>query len=110
MLIMLIFLMSVNVKLLSLPVEDFFISPIEGSLCCSLAHVLIFASGADHIPLLGYENSPTLEFVHNETKVLPTASTCDVQLRLPTTHGNNYQKFKEMMMMAILGHDGFGGI
>ena len=76
-------------------------------MCCSLADVLIFASGADHVPLLGYVKSPTLVFVHDKGRVLPTASTCDVQLRLPTIHGNNYQKFK---VLGILDHDGFGGV
>ena len=77
---------------------------------CSLADVLVFTSGADHIPLLGFQKPPILTFVHNKTRVLPTASTCDVELRLPTVHGGNYEKFKEMMVMAICGHNGFGGI
>ena len=77
---------------------------------CSLADLLIFASGANQMPLLGFEKPPTIIFVHNKTRILPTASTCDVELRLPTTHGKDYQKFKEVMVMALGGNDGFGGV
>ena len=78
---------------------------LEGDPSCSLTDLLVFVSGADHVPPLGFEKSPNVV-----CRCLPTASTCDIQLRLPTIHGSNYQRFKEMMVMALKSHDGFGGI
>ena len=37
-------------------------------------------SGADRIPPLGFDKSPTVVFVQNEARILPTASTCDLTL------------------------------
>ena len=63
---------------------------LEGDPSCSLTD-LVFVSGADHVPPLGFEKSPNVVFIHTEGRCLPTASTCDIQLRLPTSHGSNYQ-------------------
>ena len=82
----------------------------EQDIGCSLEDLLIFVTGADRIPPLGFDKSPTVVFVQNEARILPTASTCDLTLRLPTAHGANYNRFKEMMVMALKGHDGFGGV
>ena len=84
---------------------------LEGdSTSCSLKDLLVFVSGADRIPPLGFGKSPSIVFVHTEGRILPTASTCEIQLRLPTAHGSDYQRFKEMMIMALKSHDGFGGV
>lgn len=74
----------------------------EKSAPCSLEDVLIFASGADLVPLLGYTKPPTIVFVQARDRILPISSTRDVHLRLPTVHGSNYQKFQEIMVMAVL--------
>jgi hypothetical protein len=79
---------------------------LEGDPSCSLTD-LVYVSGADHVPPLGFKN---IVFIHTEGRCLPTASACDIQLRLPTIHGSNYQRFKEMMVMALKSHDGFGGV
>lgn len=57
---------------------------------CSLEDVLVF-SGAARILHLGFEKHPM--FTHNHGGQLATASTCDLQLHIPTIHGNNYPKF-----------------
>ena len=49
-------------------------------------------------------------FFYMILKADPTASTCSIQLRLPITHGDKYQSFKEDFLLAIVGNDGFGGI
>ena len=41
---------------------------------------------------------------------LASASTCDLQLRIPTVHGMNYEDFKEGLILSIKGNDGFGGV
>ena len=40
--------------------------------------------------------------------MLPTASTCALELVLPTAHYNNYEDFKNFMCQGIRDHGGFG--
>ena len=77
---------------------------------CNLENILSFCSGADNIPPAGFPKEPSLVFDHAKAAILPTASTCDIALRLPTVHGREYWKFKECMLLGIKGHDGFGGV
>ena len=67
--------------------------------------VLIFLSGSAVVPPLGFDKSPSIVFNHKGP--LATASTCDLQLRLPIIH-RTYSDFKEAMLLSIKGHDGFG--
>ena len=78
----------------------------DGDVDCSLEDILVFLSGTDVIPLLGFDKLPTVSF---NLGVLATSSTCDVQLWLPTGH-NNYTAFKDAMLLSIKGNDGFGGV
>lgn len=73
---------------------------------CTTADVLVFCSGSSSIPPLGFDNTPTIAF-NTDGGILATASTCDVQLRIPVVH-NSYDSFKEAMVLSIKGHDGFG--
>jgi len=76
---------------------------------CTLEDILIFISGACRIPPGGFGKQCSLEFLHSASALLPTSSTCEVVLRLPTCH-SNYSTFKEMMMLGVKGHDGFGRV
>lgn len=58
----------------------------------------------DVIPPYGY-SAVTLNF--NNDDVYPTASTCAVQLTIPTRH-KDYGTFKEHMKVALLMNGGFG--
>ena len=70
-----------------------------------LEKILSFFTGADSIPPLGYE-SVTLNF--NNEIVYPAASTCAIELTLPTMH-KDYSVFKEHMHLALTTmHGGFG--
>ena len=82
---------------------------IDEDIACTLEDVLVFFSGASCVPPLGFDSNPTLVFLHSKTATLPTASTCDLQLRLPATY-NEYHKFKEAMVLGLKGHNGFGGV
>ena len=64
-----------------------------------------FCSSANTIPVCGFDSYPSLSF--DSTAVLPTALTCEVDLHIPSKY-NNYDKFKEAMLLAIKGHSGFG--
>ena len=57
---------------------------------CTLQDVLIFFTGASAIPVLGFEVRPKLVFLEGPSERLPTASTCELHLRIPTAHGDNF--------------------
>lgn len=61
------------------------------------------------VPPLGFENKPSIVWLYGSTAKFATASTCDVQLRLPTCHGEDYAAFKEALIMSLKDNDGFGG-
>lgn len=75
---------------------------------CSLQDVLVFYTGADTVPVLGYEKQPKQYFLESPADILPTASTCDLHLWIPTAHKDNFTAFKDWMELGILGHCGFG--
>ena len=60
----------------------------------SVGTVLPFFTGADTIPPLGY-TSAVLNF-----NQYPTASTCAVELTLPTKH-TQYEQFKKQLDVAL---------
>ena len=70
----------------------------------SLKMVLAFFTGANTIPPLGYKSS-TLNF--NANNHYPTASTCAIQLTLPSKY-QEYEEFKKQMDTAFSVHGGFG--
>ena len=77
---------------------------IDGIIDCEVADVLKFCSGADSIPSCGFDDVfPQLCF--DSSAALPTASTCDIQLRLPSKY-ISYNKFKEAMLLGVKDHDG----
>ena len=78
-----------------------------GSLDVTLESVMVFATGCDNVPLLGFERQPRLEFSVNER--LPTASTCSPTLRLPLNIEGSAQ-FTENMCFAITCSFGFGQV
>lgn len=83
---------------------------VEGEVECTVEDVMAFFSAASQVPPLGFDKDPTITFNHAGNTVLATASTCDLQLRLPTIHGSIYEDFKEALILSIKGNDGFGGV
>jgi len=56
----------------------------------TLEKVLIFTTGVDEEPVLGFELHPSLVFVdEDENRFLPTSSTCINQLKLPVGSSSN---------------------
>ena len=76
----------------------------DGEAQASLRHVLIFSTGADSPPPIGFENQPTIEFIDGE---LPKSNTCVPTLYLPLEI-NEYEKFKAQMDFGILNSPRFG--
>ena len=82
----------------------------DGDCDCTLEEILVFFTGADKIPPLGFEKLPRLLFLEGcPEKILPTASTCAIELRIPTYH-SDFDSFKSFMILGIQNHDGFGTV
>uniref|UniRef100_A0A3P8S6Z3 HECT domain-containing protein n=1 Tax=Amphiprion percula TaxID=161767 RepID=A0A3P8S6Z3_AMPPE len=67
-------------------------------------HILVFFTGCDSIPALGFSPKPSLEFINHSR--FPVANTCDNILRIPL-HAS-YTAFKHDMDFAIRNSPGFG--
>ena len=63
--------------------------------------MLIFFSGADRVPPLVFDQEPHVTFLHDQSAKFCTSSTCDLQLRLPCTHMEDYGAFKDAMVMSL---------
>lgn len=74
----------------------------------SLEDIMIFYSGTDKMPPLGFLHKLTLEF--NNDNIYPTASTCTLTLVLPTKYYMDYDSFKNSMYVGLKYHGGFGTI
>lgn len=70
----------------------------------TLQDVLVFVTGTDEPPPLGFESALVIEFTDGR---FPTANTCGLKLRLPLQHAE-YEMFKEAMDFAILNSPCFG--
>ena len=81
-----------------------------GEVSCTLDDVLVFFSGADRVPPLGFEKQPSVTFLHDTRSKFATASTCSLELRLPTQYGSHFDKFREAMIMSLMDNDGFGRV
>ena len=61
------------------------------------------------MPPMGFHTKPTVQFLHDPQAILPTASTCSLELRLPTCY-RLQEDFSDRMLLGVLGNDGFGGV
>lgn len=68
--------------------------------------ILVFFTGAESVPLLGFKDPFLLRFLHGEDQKLATASTCDLILRIPTCH-KTYERFKEYFIQSLLETENF---
>lgn len=71
----------------------------------SLEEVLVFVTGSDKIPALGFSPAPSVEFLHDDHK-FPIANTCENIIRLPLK--SKYEYFKKDMDFGIKNSHGFG--
>jgi len=66
-------------------------------------YILIFFTGADRIPPLGFDGTATLTFTPG---VLATSSTCGLVMNLPYCH-ETYETFKSFMIESLISNGGF---
>lgn len=78
----------------------------DGQFEISLEQLLVFASGADRVPALGFSLEPTLDFIHERGRKYPEANTCIVNLKLPI-HAT-YGQFTKFMCEGIIQAPTFG--
>ena len=74
----------------------------------TLEDVMVFFSGAEKPPPLGFPKKPTLDF--SSTNMYPTSSTCTLMFMLPTKYGTDYEAFKKAMTIGLKCHGGFGNM
>ena len=68
----------------------------ENKTGCRVEDILVFFTGANTVPPLGLDKKMKVTFLEQEKyRTLCTASTCDLDLRLLTCHGEDYQSFKK---------------
>ena len=81
----------------------------EGVVDFNFEDLLIFLTGADCLPPLGFPNRCTIDFYDQEpgVKRLPFASTCSLSLSLPRGMDSETE-FRELMCLALRGSLGFG--
>lgn len=66
--------------------------------------ILSFFTGCKEVPPLGLPHPAKLNF--NSITPFPTASTCAIELTLPTKY-NTEEEFESSMNTAFLQHGGF---
>ena len=55
---------------------------------------------------MGFPRDPVLRV--NASDLYPTASTCAIELILPTQYSDDYESFRNAMNVGLTCHDGFG--
>ena len=79
----------------------------ESTVEVTLQDVLVFFTGCDCKPTGFYNQIPKLTFLRGSNDTLATATTCELNLRLPVCY-TDYDQFKERMTLSFKGHGGFG--
>ena len=69
----------------------------------SLEEIMIFFSGAEAVPPLGFSRKARLYY--SEHIIYPESSTCGLTLTLPTRHAD-YSSFKSAMIFGMRYEDG----
>lgn len=72
----------------------------------TLQDIIIFATGATHVPPLGFPQQPQILFIHDNDSIFPRANTCSLELSIPTVH-KNYDDFKRNMNFGIANANDF---
>ena len=71
----------------------------------ALEDILVFATGANRVPPMGFPKKVTVQF--DKSSIFPTASTCALEMYLPIQWAT-YEEFKGGMIEGIVSGAGFG--
>ena len=72
----------------------------EHDITLRLEDILVFITGADCVPPMGFKTAPGIHFSHSSLK-LALASTRAPSITLPTCH-NSYEDSKMLWLKALL--------
>ena len=75
----------------------------DGCTGVKLADLLVFFSGCEKEPVLGFDHRPELCFREGN---LATTSTCAPSLSIPYQHAS-YDDFKHYMSLSLQNYEGF---
>ncbi|KAK0133392.1 G2/M phase-specific E3 ubiquitin-protein ligase [Merluccius polli] len=91
--------------------DDWLIKVEEGEVDATFEDLLVFVTGADHPPALGFPSKCQVHFFSQEpgTRRLPYASTCALFLYLPRGVREE-EDFADLMSTALVGSLGFGKV
>lgn len=68
------------------------------------SHMLMFSTGAAMVPVIGFEPTPSICFVHDDTKCIPSAQTCSNKLYLYVNEGTvNYCTHRHLLTALMNG-------
>ena len=76
----------------------------------SPAHILAYATGANRVPAAGFSNQPKIRFIHDDTKVHPTANTCSCELGLMVNERTITDQFHTTLTVALMNGTVFSTI
>lgn len=66
------------------------------------SHMLLFATGATNIPTVGFDPKPTISFVHDEAKNIPSAHTCSNVLYLYVNTKTTQDSIAHYLLTALM--------
>lgn len=69
-------------------------------------HFLMFATGAAQVPVTGFDPIPSIHFVHDESKSVPSASACSNTLYLYVNETTIHNPIHRYLVTALMN----GGI
>jgi len=79
-----------------------------GDIGVTLASLLVFFTGCNKEPPLGFWRRPEIRYTHHsDRQVYPTASTCDLILRFNVIP-QDYENFKRNLVTALQCSNEFG--
>lgn len=85
-----------------------YIAPLVSLTGVSLQDILVFATGTNDEPALGFYPEPAVDFLQTHPDcALPRSSTCENVIRIPTIH-LTFEQFCDRMSFGIKNSPGFG--
>ena len=68
-------------------------------------HLLMFCTGAAQIPVTGFDSAPSISFVHDESKIVPSAQTCSNVLYLYVNETSINSPIHRCIVAALINVD-----
>jgi hypothetical protein len=73
-------------------------------------HLLMFSTVPAQVPVIGFDPQPSVTFVHDESKTIPTASTCSNSLYLYVNETTINKSIHRNLVTALMNGGVFSTI